>query len=172
MYDNNINQFIIDGYNYGTQVELNNFRDFVAFHYKMSSRNDTPYWKFQTEGRNFIGLQDENKGFVPYHRPDGMALNEYERLLYHDNIGHNWPLTPGQGDGIYYLMAGMGFMPFGKIFFDRYILSQSENREEATKKLEALHDEWKTDIENTIKYVKTLPSSHQFLQEHIYGFDN
>ena len=53
-YDNNVNQFIIDGYNYGTQIELNNYRDFVAFHYKMSSRNDTPYWRYQTEGRDFI----------------------------------------------------------------------------------------------------------------------
>ena len=169
MYDNNINQSIIDEHNHGTQIELNSYRDFVAFHYKLSSRNDTPYWRYQTEGRDFIGLQDQQKRFVPYHRPDGIDLNEYERLLYHDNVGHNWPLTPAQGDGIYYIMAGMGFVPYGKSFFDRYILSQSGNPLEAVKKIEALYEEWKGDIETTIKYVKTLPSSHQFLKEHIYG---
>tara|TARA_B100000427_G_C15487492_1_gene585988 strand:- start:76 stop:1674 length:1599 start_codon:yes stop_codon:yes gene_type:complete len=171
MYDNKVNQFIIDGFNYGSQVEMNNFKDFVSFHYKMSSRNDTPYWRYQTEGRDFINI-GENLGFVPYHRPDGMALNEYERLLYHDNIGHNWPLTPGQGDGVYYLMAGMGIMPFGKIFFERYVLPQGgEDPKEKLEKIKSLYEEWQTDVENTIKYVKTLPSSHQFLQENIYGFD-
>jgi len=157
LYNNNINQFIIDSYNYGCQVEMNTWKDFVSYHYKMSSRNDTPYWRYQTEGRNLIGLEDTG--------------NDYEKILYHQNIAHAWPVQRGQGDGVYYIMAGMGFKPFGKNFFDRYVLDQN-NREEALKKIEDLHDEWQTDMENTIKYVKTLPSSHQFLQEHIYGFDN
>lgn len=169
-YDYKTTPFIIDGYNYACQVEMCNYRDFIGLHYKLSHRNDTPYWRYQTEGREWFNM-DESK-FYEFHRPDSVGLNAYNSLQFHINMGHNWLVLPGQGDGLYHIMAGMGYRPFGKQFYDNYVVAQAENREEAEKNLEKLYDQFKEDKKSAEKYVLTQKSSCEFLQEHIYGFDN
>ena len=139
-------------------------------HYKLSHRNDTPYWRYQTEEREWFNI-DESK-FYEFHRPDSVGLNAYNSLQFHVNMGHNWLVLPGQGDGLYHIMAGMGYRPFGNQFYNNYVVAQAENREEAEKNLERLYDQFKEDKKDAEKYVLTQQSSCEFLQEHIYGYDN
>ena len=53
--DYNITGFDRDSYNY-TQLVVNGYMYFVALHYKLSRRDDSPYWKYQTELKDWFEL--------------------------------------------------------------------------------------------------------------------
>jgi tryptophan halogenase len=44
--DRNFNQIEIDSYNREADREIENIRDFVMLHYKVTEREDTPFWKY------------------------------------------------------------------------------------------------------------------------------
>ena len=44
--DKNFNQTEIDSYNREADREVENIRDFVMLHYKVTQREDTPFWKY------------------------------------------------------------------------------------------------------------------------------
>ena len=149
-----INGFDIDGFNYACQAHMDNFLRFVALHYKLTSRDDTPYWRAQQD-RDWFGV--DMTGHYEHMKPQGVPLKSYERLHFNHTLFGSWPLYEGEGDGTYYIMAGMGYSPYGSGWVEK------------TDNLQHLYDNWQEKAQRSIEYVKTLPTSYEFMKQTIYS---
>ena len=151
--DGVVNAFDRDGYNYSVEIEMTNHRDFVALHYKLTSRDDTPYWKYQ-QSRDWFAIDDSN--FFKNYKQEGVALTGYEKMHYYHSTQNQW-FCKGEGDGKYYIMAGFGYKPMGSGWM------------QADDKMKDLHRKFKQDVSQAENYVKTLPTSYEFLKKNIYA---
>ena len=91
-----VTQFMRDTFNNHCNFSMDGFASFVAMHYAMTQRDDTPYWR---------AIGEIN---YPY---ENMIKNTQitfmdESFNFHDKI--QW----ANGDGIWCAMAGHGFNPF------------------------------------------------------------
>ena len=148
-----INGYDLDSFNYQCRTTITRCRDFVSLHYKTSSRTDTSYWRHQTS-KDWPKQDFGNKG-----------SNFYEDLLVMDSIEHRWKPTESN-DGIFYIFAGMGQKPYGKILLK--ILQQINYPPAMPNNIQKLYNDFKNKKFYLDTYVKTLPSSYQFLKKHIY----
>tara|TARA_B100001250_G_C19768018_1_gene775693 strand:+ start:129 stop:1727 length:1599 start_codon:yes stop_codon:yes gene_type:complete len=154
-----VNRLDRDGWNISTAHDMNGYRDFVAMHYATSSRDDTPYWKYHTEEKSWIGI-DQSK-FYPIH-------DDHSGTTFHDHFYaaifavQHYQLWTGQADGYEYIMAGQGYKPLSKH-------ELNNNCKETPKQLEKVYEGYKRHVEKLTEHVLTKPSSYQFLKEHIYG---
>jgi len=158
----NITAFDIDGYNYSAAYAMQGFKEFVALHYKMSSRTDTPYWKYQTEEKNWWNL-DRIRDLYEFPIPlRSQSFGDIYCLLHNfHSIDHLW--SP-QYMGFAYIMAGMGHTPMG-----RYALQVLKEKDpQLEMKLESLRSQWRSHVDMVEEHVKTLPTTFEFLQETIY----
>ena len=137
-----VNGFDIDSYNYTARNTITHARDFVALHYKLSSRTDTPYWRHQSEKE--WPEQDFGHDF----------WNDFIKA---HSIEHRW--QSNNSDGLFYVMAGMGQKPYGKILLNSLRVPDTEK----------IYDDFKADVNDIDTYVKTLPSTYEFLKKYIYG---
>jgi hypothetical protein len=67
-----------------TEHELDGFRDFVASHYALSSRDDTPYWKFLTQNKSFKDM-DPN-GHERYQNGLTFKHDKYINLISNQDV--------------------------------------------------------------------------------------
>ena len=65
-----------------------------------------------------------------------------------------------------YILAGMGQKPFRKVLLKS--LEEVNYPPAKSNNLEKLYDDFKADVNDLDTYVKTLPSSYEFLKKHIY----
>ena len=137
-----VNGFDIDAYNYSSRDLITHARDFVALHYKLTSRTDTPYWRHQSEKE--WPEQDVGADF----------WNDFLRA---HAIDHRW--QSHNSDGLFYIMAGMGQKPYGTVLFNQLKVPDTEK----------VYNDFKADINDLDAYVKTLPSSYEFLKKYIYA---
>ena len=161
----NVNQFDLDGFNYSASIVMSGYRDFVSHHYRLSSRTDTPYWKYHTQEKDYHNL-GKDMDFYPTSLDVGGSTfdDAYEMLMFHHQHEHIWDVDHL---GMAYIMAGMGYRPMSK-----YLLDWIRNDDpETDEKLLKLFEEWTEDYKNTEKFVNTLPSSLEFLKQHIYGYE-
>jgi len=154
----NVNKFDIDGFNMATEHELDGFRDFVASHYALSSRDDTPYWKFLTQNKSFKDM-DPN-GHERYQ--NGLTFKDsFNAHMHILNIHKVWtPVSAGWN----YIMGGMGYNPLSKYFLG-FVLRDVPGK---AAEIADFYDQWKQHRENLIAYVNELPSHYQFLKDTIY----
>ena len=139
-----VNGFDIDAYNFTSRNLITHARDFVALHYKLTSRTDTPYWRHQSEKE--WPEQDVGHDF-------------WNDFLKAHAIEHRW--QSNNSDGLFYIMAGMGQKPYGKVLFNKLKVPDTEK----------VYDDFKADVNDLDTYVKTLPTAYEFLKEHIYYED-
>lgn len=153
-----INQFDKDGYNLAAGHEMEGFRDFVAMHYAVSSRCDTPYWKHITQEKSFKDTDPNGAEKIV----NNMTFNDsFNGAMHALNIHKVWLPT---GAGWNYIMAGMGYNPQGKYF--QSVLCDMVPGKDA--EITQFYNEWMQHRENIIKYVEVLPTHYQFLKENIY----
>lgn len=152
----------IDGYNYAAQTQLNGYRDFVGFHYKMSKRDDTPYWKYQTQQKNWWSM-DESKFYRTTTRMNGTTYTHfYDQLLQNHSWLHQWP---ADASGILYILAGMGHRPFGN-YYRGWLTKNNSELEDQT---DQIYKEYQRYVKETEEHVKTLPTTFEFLKKYIYS---
>ena len=151
----NINRFDIDSYNMSMSDQMTQYRDFVSLHYVCSSRCDTPYWKHLTQEKSYIGL-GERKYYTP-----GTVVNPIEDVMYKTSIKHLWNDPIG---GYFYIMAGLGYKPLDS-YQMRTIFTDNPSKKSLLKQW---YNIWLDERKDLDEYVKTLPSSYEFLKEHIY----
>ena len=60
-------------------------------------------------------------------------------------------------------MAGMGQKPFGKLLYDQVELDDKE------RKLDEVYKELRKHVRIVEDHVKSLPSTFEFLKQHIYN---
>jgi len=160
------NGFDIDGYNYNAQLNMNGFRNFVSVHYKFSSREDTPYWKYQTREKDWWKPWNDEHNSEDFYtwsvKSSGvMFTNFYEMLHFFHSAAHVWPK---EYDGVAYIMSGMGYKPIGD-----YHLDILRNSEDDDKSLDEIYEVWRRHVYKITEEVKKLPSSYQFMKRHIYS---
>ena len=149
-----INGFSIDGFNYLCKTNLARNRDFVSLHYKLTSRTDTPYWRYQVEKNWPEQDAGTNKG-----------VDYYNDIHIVHSLEHRWGVVP-ETEGFYYILAGMGEKPFGKILLGQ--LKGMNYPPASSSKLETLYKDFKKEVDEMNAHMKTLPSSYEFLKKHIY----
>ena len=142
-------------FNYTCERMIESMKNFVALHYTMSLREDTPYWRDAT-------------GTVTYEQHWGgktseatlSALQDFRALMdYMDKKAFD---HTKMGEGSIYIAAGQGIRPFtDRLFFER----ADDARKEA---VEDYHRSYIKDREYMLDWVNTIPSHYQYLKDNIY----
>ncbi len=91
-----VTQFMRDTFNNHCKFSMDGFASFVAMHYAMTQRNDSPYWRAVGEIN------------YPY---ESMIKNTQITFMDESFNFHN-KIQWAEGDGIWCAMAGHGFNPF------------------------------------------------------------
>ena len=154
-----VSQFDKDCFNYRCKNIFDSFVDFVRFHYVLSHREDTPYWRAITNGSN-------QEAFDNNETPWNYNLKMYA----HHNMGHQ---SFDAGGGAAFIAAGMNFLPdnlpslmyrekhnpnLHNEEFEKYF---SRRWDSSLINLSAKKLGWK-------KAVKNAPSLYSFLKKRIY----
>ena len=164
----NINGFDRDGYNYASRIAILGYKDFVSLHYRLSNRVDTPYWRYQTEGKDWLELSDDASlsGVIYKHNQNGGTATSsyYQQVLMNHAFHHCWS---SDNEAYAYIMAGMGQKPFGKLLYGQ-VHSQVE-LEDKDKKIEEVYQKWRKHVKMVEDYVKSLPTTFEFLKTNIYS---
>ena len=93
-----VTQFMRDTYNLECNNKFDEFASFIAIHYSMSQRTDTPYWKHLSE----IRYPQER---LMLRLPENFMVPSYK----FGNL-YNW--ADNVTEGVFYVMAGHGWNPF------------------------------------------------------------
>ena len=146
----------IEGFNLSVENEVCKFRDFIALHYALSNRTDTPYWRWCTELNEYC----------PDQMGDYMLMNAMFPNLLGNIVGgqvYQQDLT-----GSVFIAAGMGV----KSISTKELIFYGGNRMDPLVKEQEIGFT-KRSYENyrdfVVDHVKTLPSHYEFLKQNIYG---
>lgn len=163
--DLNVTAFDKDGFNYANQQILNGYRDFVALHYRLSSRRDTPYWNYLVEEKDWVEIEDnrEYENILVSHNIS--EKNFYKSLLYSHSVNHAW--NP-EKEGLVYVLAGMGHQPYGKFLYDK-LVNDSMHEAPPDENLQEVMKQWRNHVRMAEEHVKTLPSTYEFMKNYIYN---
>ena len=150
-----VNRYDKDIFNINVRKVMQKFSGFIAAHYALAERDDTPYWKHVTEDINYINdLSDEWDQLTQY-IPDTIT-NQL------DFSGEN-----GRRAGMSFIMAGFGYNPITPLSLQFYYGEQNMHipydRSETIKYM--IESENKANKE----YIESLPSHYEFLKNTIYA---
>jgi tryptophan halogenase len=134
-------------YNYATFKQFNEFAEFVAIHYSLTKRTDTPYWKALTEKDYFSTAK--------------RSPSTFDAIIDNRAFTHISPLTGGYS----WIQAGMEYFPLDSI---------SARLGEMEKPADYKHF-YKTQIDyldNRKKYwediISKKPTLYEYLRDNIY----
>ena len=141
-------------FNYSCHLQFREFAEFVSSHYALSKRDDSKYWRFLTQDKDYntIGLEDPT--IYPFY-----GLKKY---LYNRNKTNIHPYD----EGISCIAAGMNFAPV-----DRHTVQYENNVPTMNTYFEA----WAPHINNLNKRKKhwdqiasKYPSYYKWLKNNFY----
>ena len=144
-----------EGYNYCVDKELTGFAKFVSMHYAFSGRTDTPYWRWCTELNEYD--MDMIEGLV---RDNGT----YSRIAECLDQGI---IDPDLG-GIPYILSGLGV----ECISSQNVSDMRKSRVGISKNdtdYDLIKQNFIQYYNETLEYVKSLPSHYQYLKENIYN---
>jgi len=139
--DMNYTQIDRDVYNYDVPRHIDGFKSFVGLHYNLSSRDDSDYWRYVTEG---IDYRDE---LVE-------GITTYTYFLHNTTYYRAYCEKYNRSPGCLFVAAGMNYSCFSKAEVLALDKGNTEEFEQYIRQLE----------EN----VERLPSTLQYLKENIY----
>ena len=96
-----VTQFMRDTFNNNSNYNFDGFASFVALHYAMTQRNDSPYWRAVSNIR------------YPYDNLFKSAQINYMEQSIHFPIKITW-----ESDSLLCVMAGHGWNPFNDVILD------------------------------------------------------
>jgi tryptophan halogenase len=146
----------VEGFNLSVETEVCRFRDFVALHYALSQRTDTPYWRWCTELNEYCPDQMGDHMLLHAMFPNLLG-NIVGAQIYQDGL-----------TGATFIAAGMGV----KAISTKELIFYGGNRMDPIAKEQEIgftkrsYEDYKEFI---VDYVKTLPSHYEFLKQNIYG---
>lgn len=147
-----VNQYDRDMYNRETYWFFRNFAEFVALHYALSIRDDTPYWKEITnktfDNRMYSDLVHDTTSFKDLsHRKHytGVVPNTY---------------------GIAYVAVGMNFM-----VFDRVVMKTNEHwmDENYASKYRVIFEKMEENKKIWQSFAEREPSLYKYLRDNIHN---
>jgi len=150
-----ISQFDRDTFNLSAKARFRTFAEFVALHYALSHRDDTPYWK-EIQNKTFdTNLNIETVNFI----------TGFKHLMTDRMIQKNYDLS----EGISCIATGLNYFP---IYIEDVLSAECEPRYELNKTkenisnmighLEVQKQKWN----DTIRDEKSL---YEYLKENIFN---
>jgi tryptophan halogenase len=136
-----------DSFNSSCKYKFRTFAEFVALHYALSHRDDTPYWK--DVGTRVYSKELVEQNHVPY--VETMIKAVEQRLSHHvydDNLS-----------GLHCILTGMNYFPA-----DKYSITAHSYPRQTL-------DQWKTYFQNTVGNLntkKTLWGLHAINEQSLY----
>lgn len=144
--DGKVNSYDKSLFNNAVRKSMSSFSGFVAAHYALAEKNDTPYWKYVTEEIDYMDNSSKEWDYLINFLPSA------------GEIGPFWPNLSSASPSPY-IMAGFGWNPI-------------EPNSEKESEEKAFCNKLKKDIENSKlskkEYVNRLPNHYQFLKNTIY----
>jgi len=138
-----------DAFNATCQKTIHNFRDFVAMHYAGSGRTDTPYWRWATQ----------NNTYAPDILGPDMKRDAGIENFFTSLTTHSYMDTEQGGN---FIAAGLGLKP---VSTPEYIMVKQRGD---VSYLDEIKRSWKKYYDQLEEYVKTLPTTYEFLRDNIY----
>jgi len=141
-----VNRYDKDIFNSAVRRGMSNFSGFIAGHYALAERDDTPYWKYVTEEIQYMNDDSPEWKWLTTYLPSTSNSRS--------SFWNNLPDT----DGAPYIMSGFGYNPVDITLEPTGVYNDMEKLQmEITSHKKAKKD-----------YIKNLPSHYQFLKDTIY----
>jgi flavin-dependent dehydrogenase len=156
-----VNRIHVDNFNYIVEGIMQGFKNFVNYHYSLSARRDTAYWRYVTEDIVMDPkMQDVNLKEIPSQVSD-MAT----RLLQ----THHVPGDPQMG-GMPDILVGMQTLPTNTITLDIIkMIIEARNGQPLEFLNPQTQEYWNQKKDYIFKIAETAPSHYQYLKEKIYN---
>ncbi len=154
-----INKIHIDNFNNIVGGIMQGFKLFVAYHYTLSSRRDTPYWKHVTEN-----IEMDSNMLIPGNQIPSQVAELAIRLLQ----SHHLPGDFSMG-GIPDIFVGMHTIPTNPTqikLLNEILLGRNGTLPELFNN--QTQDYWNQKKEYINGLASTTPSHYQYLKERIY----
>jgi tryptophan halogenase len=147
-----ISQFDKDTFNLTATNNFKNFAEFVALHYALSHRDDTPYWR-DAKNKSYNTVDKDN------HR-----ISKFIDLINNKSIKKYYPVE----EGISCVATGLNYFPFTKedIFSDGYDSVFGDDLKNYVLKNTAHLDEQKQRWNDSVKNEKSI---YEYLRDNIYN---
>lgn len=154
-----INKIHIDNFNYLANATMESFKNFVAYHYTLSSRRDTPYWQHVTQNINM-----DSRMLDPMLTELPTVVSNYAgRLLRIHELGHDMGGVPD-------IFVGMHTMPINRITLEHHKnMTRMQRGKEAEVYLGTTQNYWNQKKSNAERIANNCPSHYQYLKEKIYN---
>jgi len=146
----NISQWDRDTFNYTCKTTFNNFAEFVALHYALGERDDTPYWKDNLNKNYDKGIDDLSTTISYGFRQH--IINKMYNFRY-------------KGDGIECISAGYGYFPLSDNTLRFSNKMEEYDYTPFLLPIKQLND--RKEIWNDI--VKYSPSLYEYLKKEVYN---
>ena len=155
-----ISQFDRDMYNVNTRNLFDNFSKFVALHYALSHRDDTPYWK-AINSKEFKDVKSND----PY-TPNATKSNSFFDIIF--RYMETW-VHPFGVDGITYIATGMNL----EMMNDNRIQNLSyRTRKNYYQEISEISNAWEVRKAKWLKMSQSSPTLYEYLKENYYKNDN
>ena len=152
--DGYVSRMDIDGFNFACDYEMNGWQQFIAVHYGMSMRTDTPYWRWCTQVNEYI--PDIFDGVL--REPRGI-----QNFYFQSNVSRAWNEDL---QGVNYIAAGMGLKPHATKEVVMNSMRRSGLKEDVVADTKRKYEQYRDYV---IDYVNKLPSHYEYLRDNIYG---
>ena len=154
-----VNRFDIDLYNITSANDMDSWRDFVAIHYTTSLRDDTRYWRHQTQEKSYVNLGSGK--FIKNHViNDDITFDDTYQGLSQNPFGY--------AGGWTYVMAGNGYKIPAHQLTREYNAYESYGLGYDKHEVEMMYYQWRNRVKNLTSEVQKLPTHDMFLSQHIY----
>lgn len=137
------NRLDVDAFNIALDKQINSFKYFVGFHYGLSKRNDTEYWRHVTNNVSY----------------ESISLDFLSSSI-HSERGFYSLRT----EGLYYIAAGMGYNPVDESRF-KFTCELGNND---YYQPDQTMDQWLSHKREVMRIVDRLPTHYEFLKRNIY----
>jgi tryptophan halogenase len=143
-----VNQWDIDSFNYITRHTITGFKEFVQAHYFLSSRNDTPFWKYMTS--------TSPNGDIFEKRIDQTTLKN----LVFDKTSPFGSFNTAPNTGWHCIAAGMEYTSIGHDSIALYKIFLEDSIDDLVKNFISNNTkdriEWKSYAQNSMSHVEFL----------------
>ena len=153
-----VNQWDRDSFNYALKNIYYGHANFVAMHYALSSRDDTPYWQDVTER---VRIDPTVNNSLNYETDMGENLE----LLYYATSAHKYHQFREGNAGFQCISAGMNYSPIDAKVHEALGKLKGFDPEMHCNRLHELYRETQ---QKYINYADTLPSLYEYLSQSIH----
>jgi tryptophan halogenase len=145
-------------YNKSITRLLDNIRDFIICHYALTNREDTPYWRDVKYGTKLSDALVDKLAFARANMPGYGTEQVFDTSGALAGFGFN--------DGWYYILTGMGHLPFN---LEQHRQARIAAYEQILEDSRSEADDMLKRLESERQNVQRLPSHYQYLKHNIYG---